>query len=94
MAKVKYEGTSHFREILKISWENVGVLNQEDVVWDRDAGTVHDISQQAWEYLQSTPEADFFKLVAPESPPEVTDGGTPDTPDDAPALTGRTRGTR
>lgn len=78
MPKVKYVGTSNFREIKKADWTSVEVEDQGAVMWARDrlnartgAKLVHDISDVAWTFLQESEKNDF-ELVE-ESPADSTD---------------------
>jgi hypothetical protein len=77
MPKVKYTGTSNFREIKKADWTSVDVGDQGAVLWARDrlhtrpgAKLVNEISDAAWAFLQETEAADFE--VVEETPPADT----------------------
>lgn len=70
MPKVKYVGTSNVREISAADWKSVDVEDQDKVVWDRDnkrlvqgGKQVQEISDAAWEYLQSAGDSKDFVLV-------------------------------
>ncbi len=82
MAKVKYIGTSNFREITAADWKSVGVEGQETAVWDRDdtrlrkgASQIVELNDAALAYLQES-EKGAFEVVE-DKPEEKPAGGKP-----------------
>lgn len=67
MVKVKYTGTSNYREITAADWTSIGFKDQGKTVWDRDnargtvgAKQVHELSEEAAQWLlDNEPEGDF-----------------------------------
>lgn len=81
MPRVKYKGTSNYREILAADWKSVGVEDQGKVVWDRDnargvvgAKPIQEVSEAAAQYLlDNEPEGDFEVLE--DEIPDIPEGG-------------------
>lgn len=75
MVKVKYTGTSNYREITAADWTSIGFKDQGKTVWDRDnargtvgAKQVHELSEEAAQWLlDNEPEGDFEILEEEEA---------------------------
>lgn len=78
MPRVQYVGTSHYREFTAADWKNVGVEDQDKVVFDRDnrggdgvhsgrsLAQVHEVSEAAAQYLMEKEPKGDFKLIEDE----------------------------
>lgn len=86
MAKVRYTGTSNYREITAADWTSVGFPDQGKTVWDRDnargvvgARQVHELSDEVAQWLlDNEPKGDFE--IEEETAPGVTDTTKPPKP--------------
>lgn len=84
MPKVKYVGSSNYREISAADFKSVGVEDQSGLVWDRDdrrdrrgAAVIHDVSEAAATYLIEKEPTGDFEIVKEEAPERASEGDKP-----------------
>lgn len=89
MVKVKYTGTSNYREISAADWKSLGIEGQGKTVWDRDnargtvgAKQVHELTDEAAQWLLDNEPEGHFEIIEEEQvsepPTDTTATGNPD----------------